>query len=213
MASRGHGQRNANLPDSETCSAAERRVQPTLRLLSTYAQQVGSLLRDFSICGSDCEGPKMPEMHASLFLNEEPERYERAEFKVFEAFPEPGYACLGFSEHTHTEMLGLPGPASRSRDLLVLHCGGDAGKTVLVLVRWRADRTGSSIDRGASRCQRHSSRQFREYPRPLFGVSQFERPEIKQSEGLLANLGKGGKIARLLANSTSESSPSTTSRS
>lgn len=41
-------------------------------------------------------------MHAHPFLEEDTDRDERAEFKVFEAFPEPGYALAGDFLSAHT---------------------------------------------------------------------------------------------------------------
>lgn len=76
-ARRGQDQPNTDFSDSETCSAAERRVQSRLsECSSTYARQVCSLLRDFSICGSDDEDPELHGMHAHPFLEEDTDRDE-----------------------------------------------------------------------------------------------------------------------------------------
>lgn len=214
MPRRGQGQPNADLSDSETCSAAERRVQSRLsECSSTYARQVCSLLRDFSICGSDNEDPELPAMQAHPFLEEDTDRDERAEFKIFEAFPEPGYALPGDFLSAHTRRCSdFPGQRH------------GPGTCWCYIAAETLDEHSWFLPDGGLANQ--ALQLIDELPDPniilqdSFGNTQLHflaslnlsDPRYSIMRGFLLIWVREGAIARLLANSMSESFSSTTSR-
>lgn len=150
-------------------------------------------------------------MHARPFLEDDTDRDERAEFKVFEAFPEPGYALPGDFLSAHTRRCSdFPGQRHGpgtcwcyiAAETLDEHSwflpDGGLAEQALQLIE---ELPGANIILQDSFGNTHLH---------FLASLNLSDPRYSIMRVFLLIWVREGAIARLLANSTSESSPSTT---
>lgn len=152
-------------------------------------------------------------MHAHPFLEEDTDRDERAEFKIFKAFPEPGYALPGGFLSAHTRRCSdFPGQRHGPGTCWCYIAAETLdGHSWFLPDGGLADQALQLIDELPDP-NHDPSRQFREYHLHFLASFNLSDPRYSIMRGFLLIWVREGAIARLLANSTLEFFPSTTPR-